>query len=85
MFGLMFQIKDDLLNILPDQSMLGKQKIGSDILNGKRTLMVVHSFSHTNNTQKKKMKAILGNSKATQKDVMCVIDFFQNSEGLNNF
>ena len=34
LFGIMFQIKDDLLNILTDQSALGKQKVGSDIKNG---------------------------------------------------
>ena len=45
LFGLMFQIKDDLLNILTEQTILGKQMIGSDILNGKRTLMLVHALS----------------------------------------
>src|SRR4030042_927310 len=46
LFGLMFQMKDDLLNILTKQSSLGKQQIGSDILNGKRTLMVVHTLAN---------------------------------------
>ena len=55
LFGLMFQIKDDLLNILTDQTMLGKQEVGSDILNGKRTLMVTHALSHVNKRNKKKI------------------------------
>ncbi len=77
LFGLMFQMKDDLLNVLTKQSSLGKQLIGSDILNGKRTLMVVHTLSRANIKQKKKLKKILGNAKATQKDVMEIIDIFK--------
>ena len=78
LFGLTFQIKDDLLNILTDQAELGKQMIGSDIPNGKRTLMVIHALNHANDRDKKKMMSILGNEKATQNDVMSVIDIFRD-------
>jgi len=77
LFGLMFQMKDDLLNILTEQTSLGKQKIGSDILNGKRTLMVVHTLTEADKNQKKKLKKILGNQKATQKDILEIIDIFK--------
>jgi geranylgeranyl diphosphate synthase type I len=77
LFGLMFQMKDDLLNILTEQTSLGKQKIGSDILNGKRTLMVVHTLTEADENQKKKLVKILGNQKATQKDVLEIIDIFK--------
>jgi geranylgeranyl diphosphate synthase type I len=77
LFGLMFQMKDDLLNILTEQTSLGKQKIGSDILNGKRTLMVVHTLTEADKNQKKKLVKILGNQKATQKDVLEIIDIFK--------
>jgi len=77
LFGLMFQMKDDLLNILTKQSTLGKQKIGSDILNGKRTLMVIHALSKADEKQKKKLVKILGNPKATQNDVFEIIDIFK--------
>ena len=83
LFGLMFQIKDDLLNILTDQTELGKQKIGSDILNGKRTLMVVHALSNLNDRNKKKMKSIVGNEKATQNDILEVIDLFRETGSIN--
>jgi len=77
LFGIMFQMKDDLLNILTKQSSLGKQSIGSDILNGKRTLMVVHALLKADEKQKKKLVKILGNSKATQDDVLDIIDIFK--------
>jgi geranylgeranyl diphosphate synthase type I len=78
LFGLMFQIKDDLLNILTPQPELGKQMVGSDILNGKRTMMVVHALNHADKKEKKKMMKIIGNDKATQEDIIEVIDIFKN-------
>jgi len=83
LFGLMFQIKDDLLNILQDQTELGKQKIGSDILNGKRTLMLVHSFSIASKEDKTKMMSIIGNEDATQRDILKVIDIFKETGSIN--
>jgi geranylgeranyl diphosphate synthase type I len=77
LFGLMFQIKDDLLNILTPQTDLGKQMIGSDILNGKRTLMVVHALTHAAKKEKNKMMRIIGNDKATQNDIIDVINIFR--------
>jgi geranylgeranyl diphosphate synthase type I len=77
LFGLMFQIKDDLLNILTKQTFLGKQMIGSDITNGKRTLMLVHALSELHKNDKKRMMSIVGNEKANQHDVLEVIDLFK--------
>lgn len=77
LFGLMFQIKDDLLNILTEQIILGKQMIGSDILNGKRTLMFVHALSELDENDKKKMMKVVGNESAKQHDVLEVIDLFR--------
>jgi len=84
LFGLMFQIKDDLLNIIPDQAVLGKQKIGSDILNGKRTLMLVHALENTSDNNKKKIMSIIGNEKATQNEILTVIDFFKETGSINH-
>jgi geranylgeranyl diphosphate synthase type I len=78
-FGIMFQIKDDLLNILIDQKILGKQLVGRDIPNGKRTLMLIHALSQANETQKKRLAAIVGNEKASQQDVLGIIDIFHES------
>lgn len=79
LFGLMFQIKDDLLNILTDQTMLGKQKVGSDIPNGKRTLMVIHTLTKINSQTRKRFLNILGNTKATQQDIYEAIDIFKDA------
>ena len=77
LFGLMFQIKDDLLNILTEQIILGKQMIGSDILNGKRTLMLIHALSVLEENDKSRMMAVVGNENSNQDDVLEVIDLFK--------
>ncbi len=79
LFGLMFQIKDDLLNILTEQIILGKQMIGSDILNGKRTLMLIHALSELGEDDTDKMMKIVGNENANQEDVRKVIDLFERT------
>jgi len=83
LFGLMFQIKDDLLNIIPNQSRLGKQQIGSDILNGKRTLMLVHALTQTNARQRRTLLGIVGNSKAAQAKVKQAIGLFHDLGSLD--
>ena len=83
LFGLMFQIKDDLLNILTDQTALGKQKIGSDIPNGKRTLMVIHTFSKINRRTRERFIQILGNTSASQKDIYEAIDIFKDAGSID--
>jgi geranylgeranyl diphosphate synthase type I len=83
LFGLMFQIKDDLLNILTDQTSLGKQEIGSDILNGKRTLMVIHSLTQINRRTRERLLQILGNTNASQDDIYEAIDIFKDGGSID--
>jgi geranylgeranyl diphosphate synthase, type I len=83
LFGLMFQIKDDLLNILTDQTALGKQLVGSDIKNGKRTLMFIHCLQNASDSDKKVMMKIIGNPNATQEGVYQVIDLFRKTGSLD--
>ena len=83
LFGLMFQIKDDLLNILTEQTILGKQMIGSDILNGKRTLMLVHALTELEEDDKERMMKIVGNEEANQDDVRDVIELFKSTGSID--
>ena len=43
--GAAFQIQDDVLNLIGEESAYGKE-IGGDIMEGKRTLMLIHLFNH---------------------------------------
>lgn len=43
--GISFQIQDDILNLIADEEKYGKE-IGGDILEGKRTLMLIHLMAN---------------------------------------
>jgi geranylgeranyl diphosphate synthase type II len=57
--GAAFQIQDDLLNLVGDESKYGKE-IGGDIWEGKRTLVLIHTLNHCTPSQKKRLRLFLG-------------------------
>ena len=57
--GLCFQLMDDLIDVLSDSDVLGKPA-GSDIAQGKRTLMVIHALSQPDSSDKDVLLAALG-------------------------
>lgn len=56
-FGCAFQIWDDVMNITVNTRYQGK-KIGEDIYEGKRTLMLIHLLNHCLPDEKKNIKEI---------------------------
>jgi geranylgeranyl diphosphate synthase type I len=48
--GIAFQIYDDVLGITADESKFGKP-VGSDIREGKKTIIMIHALKHANNAQ----------------------------------
>lgn len=66
--GTAFQLQDDILGIIGDEKKLGKP-VGSDIREGKRTVIVSHAFKNANNEQKHKLSKIIGNQKASEDEI----------------
>ncbi len=56
--GLAFQIQDDYLDVVSDEEDIGKP-VGSDIVEGKMTLMVVHALANASKEDKEKLISIL--------------------------
>ena len=56
--GLCFQLMDDLIDVLSDSDTLGKPA-GSDLAQGKRTLMVIHALSQPDSPELNNLKAVL--------------------------
>jgi geranylgeranyl diphosphate synthase type II len=71
--GAAFQIQDDLLNLVGDPERYGKE-LNGDILEGKRTLMLIHLLTHASLSDRDRLCALLGRSRAerTEADVLWV-------------
>lgn len=57
--GLCFQLMDDLIDVLSDSATLGKPA-GSDVAQGKRTLMVIHALQQPESEAKEILLKVLG-------------------------
>ncbi len=57
--GLAFQIQDDILGIVGDEDKLGKPR-GSDIREGKHTLLLLHAFREASEAQLSELQPLLG-------------------------
>lgn len=57
--GVAFQIQDDILNIVGERFQAESKGLGEDIHEGKRTLMVLHSFQYSSPDQAKRLREIL--------------------------
>ncbi len=66
--GAAFQLQDDILGIVGDEQMLGKP-VGSDIREGKRTIILCQAFKNANSEQKNQLMRIFGSEQADQQDV----------------
>ncbi len=60
--GIAFQIRDDMLGVFGSMKKTGKP-VGSDIAEGKMTLLVRSAYDHASQKQKKELDRLLGNKK----------------------
>jgi geranylgeranyl diphosphate synthase type I len=65
--GLCFQLMDDLIDVLSDSDTLGKPA-GSDLAQGKRTLMVIHALAQNDSEDLNNLKSVLGKGEAATQD-----------------
>ena len=68
LMGLGFQIWDDVLDLRADEKTLGKP-VGSDIRNGKKTLMIIHALETLDEGKKKTLLQVLGKAGASKEEV----------------
>ena len=66
--GTSFQVRDDILGLVAKESELGKP-VGSDIREGKKTLLVREALTNANESQKAEIVSVLGNPKATGSEI----------------
>jgi len=66
--GQAFQIRDDILGIFGDEKKLGKP-VGSDIIEGKQTLLVIKALERSSQKDKMFLKNILGKEKLLEEEI----------------
>lgn len=77
--GSAFQIRDDILGIYGNQTIIGKSTV-SDITEGKRTLLVAKTLDNINNrAEKQKFLELFQKRKKTKEDVMFISTTIRNS------
>ena len=76
LIGLAFQIRDDYLDLTSDEESLGKP-VGSDIVEGKMTLIVVNALEKASPEDKAKLIEILENEDSNQDDVDGALKIFE--------
>ncbi len=65
--GAAFQIQDDLLNLAAAHQQYGKEPLG-DLLEGKRTLMLIHAFRSSADAERDRLKSILSAPRSGRRD-----------------
>ena len=75
LIGLSFQIQDDYLDLISDENTLGKP-IGSDIVKGKMTIIVVNALNNANDEDGEKLLEILKAENNSQEDIHIAIEIF---------
>jgi geranylgeranyl diphosphate synthase type I len=72
-----FQIQDDLLNILGDERTMGKDYL-SDVLEGKRTLMVIHCLAESAPADRLRLVELLHSGQAkSEQDALEVVEMMR--------
>ena len=77
--GIVFQIKDDLLDYSQDESTLGKP-ILQDLREGKVTYPFFFAYKNANRNEKKELELVLGKKKLNQKKVFQLISRLKGIE-----
>lgn len=83
--GVAFQIQDDILNLTAEsgKGQFTKDYIGSDITEGKRTLMIIHAINHATESEKARLIELLNmhtNERALINEAISIIKKYGSVE-----
>ena len=81
--GLAFQIQDDLLDIMADEAELGK-KIGGDLLEGKKTYLLLKALEKAKANDKKLIQAIIANNGIKENQIQTYKKLYNKLDVIND-
>ncbi|MBW9220852.1 polyprenyl synthetase family protein [Methanothermococcus sp. SCGC AD-155-M21] len=76
--GLAFQTQDDILDLIGNKDKIGKP-VGSDIREGKKTVIVIHALENLPKDKKERLLEIMGNNETTEEEIKEAIDILKDS------
>jgi geranylgeranyl diphosphate synthase type I len=80
--GIAFQIQDDIIGIFGDEKKIGKP-MGSDIIEGKKTLLIAEALERADDEQKEIIYSSLGNRSISLDDVEKVRNIIKETGSLD--
>ena len=81
--GVAFQLQDDILGLTADEATLGKP-VCSDLREGKRTLLLVHTYHKASAAEKRFLLDVVGKPGATEEQIAEVRDLILAHGGLEH-
>jgi geranylgeranyl diphosphate synthase type I len=82
LIGMAFQIQDDVLGLVGKEKKFGKP-IGSDIREGKRTLIIVRALEAAPSSRKK-IASVFGKRKASKADIKAAIEMLKDTGAIDH-
>ena len=81
--GVAFQIRDDVLNLMPDIA-YGKEFAG-DLFEAKRTLILAHLFAHAKASEREEVRERLAKPRGgkSEEDIRFILDLIRRCGSLN--
>jgi len=80
--GMAFQVRDDFLDLVAKPGMLGKP-VGSDIREGKKSLVILHGLEKMKEGDRRKFRKYLGNRTLSTEEVKAAVDLLEKSGSLD--
>jgi geranylgeranyl diphosphate synthase type I len=80
--GMAFQIHDDVLGVTADAEKLGKP-VGSDIVEGKKSLIVIKALEKLGGVEREKLLGILGKKDNTREEIDLAVKLFRDSGAID--
>jgi len=80
--GIAFQIQDDILDLVGDESVVGKT-LGNDIIDGKRTLIAIHAMEKAKPSDSKRIRQILDAPRNTKSEIKECIELFSKYNAID--
>ncbi len=83
LIGVAFQIQDDVLGVVGNPKKFGKP-IGSDIREGKRTLVMIKALSTASEEDKATLLQVLGKRDASKQDIEAALEVLKKSDAIDH-